>query len=109
MNPNNAELERGSNSSTESLSPPFRSIHVSFTAGSTDSLSSDTQTGSDGSKWPSGCQRGNIRPWEEITPSRVPLLGWHLQSKGHRAPITLSSHQPSVCRLSPFCLLMHLR
>uniref|UniRef100_A0A8C3BRL0 Inactive tyrosine-protein kinase PRAG1 n=1 Tax=Cairina moschata TaxID=8855 RepID=A0A8C3BRL0_CAIMO len=48
MNPNNAELERGSNSSTESLSPPFRSIHVSFTAGSTDSLSSDTQTGSDG-------------------------------------------------------------
>ncbi|NWU69042.1 PRAG1 kinase, partial [Pterocles burchelli] len=48
MNPNNAELERVSNSSAESLSPPFRSIHVTFTAGSTDSLDSDTQTGSDG-------------------------------------------------------------
>lgn len=50
MNPSNAELERVSNSSAESLSPPFRSVHVSFTAGSTDSLDSDTQTGSDGSK-----------------------------------------------------------
>ncbi|XP_009707432.1 PREDICTED: tyrosine-protein kinase SgK223 [Cariama cristata] len=49
MNSNNAELERVSNSSAESLSPPFRSVHVSFTAGSTDSLDSDTQTGSDGS------------------------------------------------------------
>ncbi|KFQ05556.1 Tyrosine-protein kinase SgK223, partial [Leptosomus discolor] len=48
MNPNNAELERVSNSSVESLSPPFRSVHVSFTASSTDSLNSDTQTGSDG-------------------------------------------------------------
>ncbi|NXC38660.1 PRAG1 kinase, partial [Penelope pileata] len=48
MNPNNAELERASNSSAESLSPPFRSVHVSFTAGSSDSLNSDTQTGSDG-------------------------------------------------------------
>ncbi|XP_021251573.1 tyrosine-protein kinase SgK223 isoform X2 [Numida meleagris] len=48
MNPNNAELERASNSSAESLSPPFRSVHVSFTAGSSDSLDSDTQTGSDG-------------------------------------------------------------
>ncbi|NXY82311.1 PRAG1 kinase, partial [Alcedo cyanopectus] len=48
MNPNNAELERVSNSSAESLSPPFRSVQVSFTAGSSDSLDSDTQTGSDG-------------------------------------------------------------
>ncbi|KAM9295386.1 inactive tyrosine-protein kinase PRAG1 [Morus bassanus] len=48
MNSNNAELERVSNSSAESLSPPFRSVHVSFTAGSSDSLDSDTQTGSDG-------------------------------------------------------------
>ncbi|NXT59345.1 PRAG1 kinase, partial [Pluvianellus socialis] len=48
MNPNNAELERVSNSSAESLSPPFRSVHVSFIAGSSDSLDSDTQTGSDG-------------------------------------------------------------
>ncbi|KAM6313503.1 inactive tyrosine-protein kinase PRAG1 [Aegotheles albertisi] len=48
MNPNNADLERVSNSSAESLSPPFRSAHVSFTAGSTDSLDSDAQTGSDG-------------------------------------------------------------
>ncbi|NXW63533.1 PRAG1 kinase, partial [Eurystomus gularis] len=48
MNPSNAELERVSNSSAESLSPPFRSVHVSFTAGSSDSLDSDTQTGSDG-------------------------------------------------------------
>ncbi|NXX87960.1 PRAG1 kinase, partial [Centropus bengalensis] len=48
MNSNNTELERVSNSSAESLSPPFRSVHVSFTAGSTDSLDSDTQTGSDG-------------------------------------------------------------
>lgn len=50
MNSNNAELERVSNSSAESLSPSFRSVHVSFTAGSSDSLDSDTQTGSDGSK-----------------------------------------------------------
>ncbi|KAM6261530.1 inactive tyrosine-protein kinase PRAG1 [Porphyrio hochstetteri] len=48
MNPNHSELERVSNSSAESLSPSFRSVHVSFTAGSTDSLDSDTQTGSDG-------------------------------------------------------------
>ncbi|KAJ7407451.1 tyrosine-protein kinase SgK223 [Willisornis vidua] len=48
MNPNNTELERVSNSSAESLSPPFRSVHVTFTAGSSDSLDSDTQTGSDG-------------------------------------------------------------
>ncbi|XP_054239165.1 inactive tyrosine-protein kinase PRAG1 [Indicator indicator] len=48
MNPNNTELERVSNSSAESLSPPFRSVHVSFIAGSSDSLDSDTQTGSDG-------------------------------------------------------------
>lgn len=52
MNPNNTDLERVSNSSAESLSPPFRSVHVSFIAGSSDSLDSDTQTGSDGSKWP---------------------------------------------------------
>ncbi|KFZ60378.1 Tyrosine-protein kinase SgK223, partial [Podiceps cristatus] len=52
MNSNNAELERVSNSSAESLSPPFRSVHVSFTAGSTDSLDSDTQTGSDGNHSP---------------------------------------------------------
>lgn len=50
MNPNNAELERVSNSSAESLSSPFRTVHVSFTAGSSDSLDSDTQTGSDGRK-----------------------------------------------------------
>ncbi|NXT02999.1 PRAG1 kinase, partial [Jacana jacana] len=48
MNPNNTELERVSNSSAESLSPPFQSINVSFTADSSDSLDSDTQTGSDG-------------------------------------------------------------
>ncbi|NXT19969.1 PRAG1 kinase, partial [Syrrhaptes paradoxus] len=48
MNPNNTELERVSNSSAESLSPPFRSVHVTFTAGSTDSLDSDTQIVSDG-------------------------------------------------------------
>ncbi|XP_074947018.1 inactive tyrosine-protein kinase PRAG1 [Phalacrocorax aristotelis] len=48
MNSNNTELERVSNSSAESLSPPFRSVHVTFTAGSSDSLDSDTQTGSDG-------------------------------------------------------------
>ncbi|NXW45030.1 PRAG1 kinase, partial [Nyctiprogne leucopyga] len=48
MNLSNAELERVSNSSAESLSPPFRSVHVSFTAGSTDSLNSDVQTSSDG-------------------------------------------------------------
>ncbi|NWS86552.1 PRAG1 kinase, partial [Toxostoma redivivum] len=47
MNPSNTELERISNSSAESLSPAFRSAHISFTAGSSDSLDSDTQTGSD--------------------------------------------------------------
>lgn len=50
MNPSNAELERVSNSSAESLSPSFRTAHVSFTAGSSDSLDSDAHTGSDGSK-----------------------------------------------------------
>ncbi|NXU04502.1 PRAG1 kinase, partial [Buphagus erythrorhynchus] len=48
MNPSNTELERVSNSSAESLSPPFRSAHISFTAGSSNSLDSDTQIGSDG-------------------------------------------------------------
>ncbi|XP_062430394.1 inactive tyrosine-protein kinase PRAG1 [Rhea pennata] len=48
MDSGGAELERVSNSSAESLSPSFRSVHVSFTAGSTDSLDSDTRTGSDG-------------------------------------------------------------
>ncbi|NXD17508.1 PRAG1 kinase, partial [Nothocercus nigrocapillus] len=48
MEPGPAELERASSSSAESLSPPFRSVHVSFTDGSSDSLDSDARTGSDG-------------------------------------------------------------
>ncbi|XP_010214143.1 PREDICTED: tyrosine-protein kinase SgK223 [Tinamus guttatus] len=48
MEPCSTELERVSSSSAESLSPPFRSVHVSFTAGSSDSLDSDARTGSDG-------------------------------------------------------------
>uniref|UniRef100_A0A8C0H6L6 Inactive tyrosine-protein kinase PRAG1 n=1 Tax=Chelonoidis abingdonii TaxID=106734 RepID=A0A8C0H6L6_CHEAB len=47
MNKSSSELEKVSNGSAESLSPPFRGIHVSFVAGSTDSLNSDTRTASD--------------------------------------------------------------
>ncbi|KAM8808285.1 inactive tyrosine-protein kinase PRAG1 [Eudromia elegans] len=48
MEPGTTELERASSSSAESLSPPFRSVHVSFMTGSTDSLDSSARTGSDG-------------------------------------------------------------
>lgn len=42
MNKSNSELEKLSSCSTENLSPPFQGIHVTFTAGSTDSLNLDT-------------------------------------------------------------------
>ncbi|XP_066236358.1 inactive tyrosine-protein kinase PRAG1 [Saccopteryx leptura] len=48
MNKSSSDLEKVSQGSAESLSPSFRSAHVSFTTGSTDSLASDSRTGSDG-------------------------------------------------------------
>ncbi|XP_036311634.1 inactive tyrosine-protein kinase PRAG1 [Pipistrellus kuhlii] len=48
MNKSSSDLEKVSQGSAESLSPSFRSVHVSFTTGSTDSLASDSRTGSDG-------------------------------------------------------------
>ncbi|XP_037687203.1 inactive tyrosine-protein kinase PRAG1 [Choloepus didactylus] len=48
MNKSSSDLEKVSQGSAESLSPSFRGVHVSFTAGSTDSLASDSRTCSDG-------------------------------------------------------------
>ncbi|XP_058525838.1 inactive tyrosine-protein kinase PRAG1 [Ochotona princeps] len=48
MNKSSSDLEKVSQGSAESLSPSFRGVHVSFTTGSTDSLASDSRTGSDG-------------------------------------------------------------
>ncbi|KAJ7335743.1 hypothetical protein JRQ81_013684 [Phrynocephalus forsythii] len=48
MNQSNSELERLNGDSTENLTPPFQGIHVSFTAGSTDSLNLDTNALSNG-------------------------------------------------------------
>ncbi|XP_077000845.1 inactive tyrosine-protein kinase PRAG1 [Tamandua tetradactyla] len=48
MNKSSSDLEKVSQGSAESLSPSFRGVHVSFTAGSTDSLASDSKTCSDG-------------------------------------------------------------
>lgn len=48
MNKSSSDLEKASQGSAESLSPSFRSAHVSFTTGSTDSLASDSRTCSDG-------------------------------------------------------------
>ncbi|XP_012882329.1 PREDICTED: tyrosine-protein kinase SgK223 [Dipodomys ordii] len=48
MNKSSSDLEKASQGSAESLSPSFRSVHVSFTSGSTDSLASDSRTCSDG-------------------------------------------------------------
>ncbi|XP_055000155.1 inactive tyrosine-protein kinase PRAG1 [Sorex araneus] len=48
MNKSSSDLEKVSQGSTESLSPSFRGAQVSFTAGSTDSLASDSRTCSDG-------------------------------------------------------------
>ncbi|XP_004682257.1 PREDICTED: tyrosine-protein kinase SgK223 [Condylura cristata] len=48
MNKSSSDLEKVSQGSTESLSPSFRGIHVSFTTGSSDSLASDSRTCSDG-------------------------------------------------------------
>ncbi|XP_053226537.1 inactive tyrosine-protein kinase PRAG1 [Podarcis raffonei] len=42
MNRSNSDLEKLSSDSTENLSPAFQGIHVTFTAGSTDSLNLDT-------------------------------------------------------------------
>ncbi|XP_042839038.1 inactive tyrosine-protein kinase PRAG1 isoform X3 [Panthera tigris] len=48
MNKSSSDLEKVSQGSAESLSPPCRSVHVGFTTGSTDSLASDSRTCSDG-------------------------------------------------------------
>ncbi|XP_047712376.1 inactive tyrosine-protein kinase PRAG1 isoform X3 [Prionailurus viverrinus] len=48
MNKSSSDLEKVSQGSAESLSPPCRGVHVSFTTGSTDSLASDSRTCSDG-------------------------------------------------------------
>ncbi|XP_053072342.1 inactive tyrosine-protein kinase PRAG1 isoform X3 [Acinonyx jubatus] len=48
MNKSSSDLEKVSQGSAESLSPPCRGVHVGFTTGSTDSLASDSRTCSDG-------------------------------------------------------------
>ncbi|XP_006751725.1 inactive tyrosine-protein kinase PRAG1-like, partial [Leptonychotes weddellii] len=48
MNKSSSDLEKVSQGSAESLSPPCRGVPVSFTTGSTDSLASDSRTCSDG-------------------------------------------------------------
>ncbi|XP_035925954.2 inactive tyrosine-protein kinase PRAG1 [Halichoerus grypus] len=48
MNKSSSDLEKVSQGSAESLSPPCRAVPVSFTTGSTDSLASDSRTCSDG-------------------------------------------------------------
>ncbi|XP_032705922.1 inactive tyrosine-protein kinase PRAG1-like [Lontra canadensis] len=48
MNKSSSDLEKVSQGSAESLSPPCRGVHVSFNTGSTDSLASDSRTCSDG-------------------------------------------------------------
>nr|XP_025849314.1 inactive tyrosine-protein kinase PRAG1 [Vulpes vulpes] len=48
MNKSSSDLEKVSQGSAESLSPPCRGVHVNFTTGSTDSLASDSRTCSDG-------------------------------------------------------------
>ncbi|XP_058576130.1 inactive tyrosine-protein kinase PRAG1 isoform X3 [Neofelis nebulosa] len=48
MNKSSSDLEKVSQGSAESLSPPCRNVHVGFTTGSTDSLASDSRTCSDG-------------------------------------------------------------
>ncbi|XP_055272504.1 inactive tyrosine-protein kinase PRAG1 isoform X2 [Moschus berezovskii] len=48
MNKSSSDLEKVSQGSAESLSPSFKGVHVSFTSGSTDSLTSDSRTCSDG-------------------------------------------------------------
>ncbi|XP_020664657.3 inactive tyrosine-protein kinase PRAG1 [Pogona vitticeps] len=48
MNQSNSELEKLNSDSTENLTPPFQGIHVTFTAGSTDSLNLDTNMLSNG-------------------------------------------------------------
>uniref|UniRef100_A0A8C3JC21 Inactive tyrosine-protein kinase PRAG1 n=1 Tax=Calidris pygmaea TaxID=425635 RepID=A0A8C3JC21_9CHAR len=90
MNPNNAELERASNSSAESLSPPFRSVHVSFTAGSSDSLDSDTQTGSDGRH--SSESNHSPPPAESQVFSSVPFL----PASGEDGPSSAPSCPPPL-------------
>ncbi|XP_067413080.1 inactive tyrosine-protein kinase PRAG1 isoform X2 [Emydura macquarii macquarii] len=65
MKKSSSELEEVSNGSAESLGPPFRGIHGSFVAGSTDSLNSDTRTASDG---------GSIQDRSQCPPSQPPPL-----------------------------------
>ncbi|XP_077201771.1 inactive tyrosine-protein kinase PRAG1 [Paroedura picta] len=48
MNKSNSDLEKLSGDAAESHSPPFQAVHVTFTAGSTDSLHLDTTTFSNG-------------------------------------------------------------
>ncbi|NXN95260.1 PRAG1 kinase, partial [Rhinopomastus cyanomelas] len=90
MNPSNSELERASNSSAESLSPPFRGAYVIFTAGSSDSLDSDTQTGSD--------DRHSSEPNHSPCPTEsqafppVPFL----PASGEDGPASASSRPPPL-------------
>uniref|UniRef100_A0A8D2JJJ8 Inactive tyrosine-protein kinase PRAG1 n=1 Tax=Varanus komodoensis TaxID=61221 RepID=A0A8D2JJJ8_VARKO len=70
MNKSNSELERLDSDSTEHLSPTFQGIHVTFTAGSTDSLNLDANTISNGGR--SICKaslRSPTRTGKQIFPS----------------------------------------
>ncbi|XP_029791228.1 inactive tyrosine-protein kinase PRAG1 isoform X2 [Suricata suricatta] len=91
MNKSSSDLEKASQGSAESLSPPCRGVHVSFTTGSTDSLASDSRTCSDGGPssepahsptssgkklfapvpFPSGCPEG-VAPSGPLQPPPLP-------------------------------------
>ncbi|XP_074848158.1 inactive tyrosine-protein kinase PRAG1 [Carettochelys insculpta] len=62
MSKSSSELEEVSHGSAEGLSPPFRGIHVSFVAGSTDSLNSDARTASDEGANQDGSQGAPAQP-----------------------------------------------
>uniref|UniRef100_A0A8C8S5X1 Inactive tyrosine-protein kinase PRAG1 n=1 Tax=Pelusios castaneus TaxID=367368 RepID=A0A8C8S5X1_9SAUR len=122
MKKSNPELEEVSNGSAESLGPPFRGMHSSFVAGSTDSLNSDTRTASDG---------GSIQDRPQCPPSQPPPLPqkktvsrtvsspdgffWGHASPGRTAnptspQLNISHSDSNVCvqKESPFSYSSHL-
>uniref|UniRef100_A0A8C3THN9 Inactive tyrosine-protein kinase PRAG1 n=1 Tax=Chelydra serpentina TaxID=8475 RepID=A0A8C3THN9_CHESE len=116
MNKSSSELAKVSNGSAESLGPPFRGIHVSFVAGSTDSLNSDTRTASDGGSSQDRTQCAPLQPPplpQKKTVSRAVSspdgFFWGQASLGRTANPTsprlnISHSESNVCvrRESPF-------
>ncbi|XP_053884852.1 inactive tyrosine-protein kinase PRAG1 [Malaclemys terrapin pileata] len=121
MNKSSSELEKVSNGSAESLGPPFRGIHVSFVAGSTDSLNSDTRTASDGGSSQDKSQGTSQQPPplpQKKTVSRTVSspdgFCWGQASLGRTANSTsprlnISHSESNVCvrRESPFGYSSH--